>query len=539
MKWLNSLSVRSKILTIVVVAIAGSAVTIASIYETTTRNSVRLQDVRDKNFPTLEYIDANLVRLDKIKQVLNTAVSTGELDMVEDATKLAQETTKSLAEIAQIDTEVKPGIERLTSLFNAYFNAATTLTTGMIKASIAPNMIKQTVDNMQTSLTRYESMLKSFRTASYDRFTENLTQANYASNRALFISLSISVVVGIVVAFAGVFISSMIEKNIVNVATTLREIAEGEGDLTKRLQSNSDDEIGLLVTRFNTFMDILQQIIGQVTASTIQVATAAEEMSAISAENKSNASKQQAETDQVASAINEMTTTVHEVSKNAEQAAKAAQDSSDEAINGHKVVDKSIAAINKLATDVEKAAEVIHKLESDTDNIGVILDVIRGISEQTNLLALNAAIEAARAGEQGRGFAVVADEVRTLASRTQKSTQEIQAMIERLQSGARSAVEVMEQGRQQAHNSVEQASLAGQSLTAIAKSIKIISDMNTQIATAAEEQSAVAEEINRNINTISSLGQQVFKSAEMSSASSNELANLSAGLQHLVGKFKT
>ena len=202
------------------------------------------------------------------------------------------------------------------------------------------------------------------------------------------------------------------------------------------------------------------------------------------------------------------------------------------------MVERTINAIDALANEVDRAANVIHRLEQDSDQIGTVLDVIKGIAEQTNLLALNAAIEAARAGEQGRGFAVVADEVRTLASRTQHSTSEIQQMIERLQAGAQEAVSVMEDSRSRASDSVSSAQSAGQSLGSITQSVASITDMNTQIAAAADEQSAVAEEINKNIVNINHAAELAANGAQQTSAASTALAELAQDLQEMVGQFK-
>jgi methyl-accepting chemotaxis protein len=202
------------------------------------------------------------------------------------------------------------------------------------------------------------------------------------------------------------------------------------------------------------------------------------------------------------------------------------------------VVRNSVNGIRSLAENVEEAAGVIHRLEQDSEQIGTILDVIRGIADQTNLLALNAAIEAARAGEQGRGFAVVADEVRTLAQRTQQSTQEIQAMIEQLQEGSRNAVQVMELGRQRTEESVDLSSRAGTSLDAITSAVSRITDMNLQIASAAQEQSTVAEEMARNINQISEVSDETSHGAQQTEDASQQLSQLASELQTLVQQFK-
>jgi len=538
MQWFSSISIRTKILLIVAIAVLGFTGTLTFNYLVTNENAVRMQNVRDVYFPTLERIDANLVRLDKIKETLNAAVAGAEIDLIDDADELAAETRTAFNEAGKLDISTVDGIKNVTQMFDRYYAAAKQLTSGMIEGTLQPQNTKQAVETMRDALTQYSRTLKAFRMASYERFTTSITEANEASKTALTIGLAISLLVITVVSLAGFIISSLIEKNILSVVKTLDEISQGEGDLTRRLVASGNDEIGQLVNSFNTFIGKLQTIISQVTASTIQLSTAAEEMASISQESTASSAEQHRETEQVASAMNEMTATVQEVAQNAEQAAVAANDASGDASNGNQVVGETIKSINQLAGEVEKAAEVIQQLETDSGNIGAILDVIRGISEQTNLLALNAAIEAARAGEQGRGFAVVADEVRTLASRTQESTQEIQNMIENLQSGTTKAVEVMESGRKQAHSSVDNAQRAGESLAAIAGAVVTISEMNTQIATAAEEQTAVAEEINRNIVNISQLSEHVSSSSEMTASSSEELSKLSLDLQELVGQFK-
>jgi methyl-accepting chemotaxis protein len=274
-------------------------------------------------------------------------------------------------------------------------------------------------------------------------------------------------------------------------------------------------------------------------ASSAQLAAAAEEMSAVTMQTSHGIQEQQSQTDQLATAMNEMAATVQEVARHALDAAGAASKANDESAKGRQVVNDAVNTIDALSEAIARAAEAIQRVEADSDRIGTVLDVIRGIADQTNLLALNAAIEAARAGEQGRGFAVVADEVRTLAGRTQDSTQEIQAMIESLQTGSKEAVNLMEQSREQAQSGVEQTAKAGDALSAIADEVGRINDMNTQIASAAEEQSAVAEEINLNVVTINQVGDESAQGAEQTARASEDLASLATELQQMVGKFKT
>jgi methyl-accepting chemotaxis protein len=314
--------------------------------------------------------------------------------------------------------------------------------------------------------------------------------------------------------------------------------AMAAGDFTKNISLEGKDEFSWMAWKCNTVVKNLASMVRDIVKDAEQVAAAAEELSTITEQSRQRVFNQNQQTEQVASAMTEMSATVHEVAQNASRAAEAAQDANEQAKNGTSVVKHTIQSINGLAAEVEKTSEAINKLKEDSVAIGAVLDVIRGIAEQTNLLALNAAIEAARAGEQGRGFAVVADEVRTLASRTQQSTQEIQGMIERLQTGANQAVSAMVQGKSAAKTSVDRAINAGESLEIINRFIDTIKDMNTQIAAAAEEQSITAEEINRNVVNISGISHETSQGSEQTAAASEELARLASHLQEQVGRFK-
>jgi methyl-accepting chemotaxis protein len=310
-------------------------------------------------------------------------------------------------------------------------------------------------------------------------------------------------------------------------------VVDGKIDLSYR----KHDAQSVFANDFNHFVSEINTAIRQAQEASAHLNGAADDMLRQSSQADSSMQRQQQETDKVATAINEMTATVQEVARHASEAANSAEKADEQAEQGKAVVATTIEVIKALAERVEQAAQTIESLNTNSEEIGVVLEVIKGIADQTNLLALNAAIEAARAGEQGRGFAVVADEVRTLASRTQKSTEEIHHMIERLQHGARNAVKVMAEGREQAQNGVEQATRAGESLAQITFAITTINDMNTQIATAAEQQSAVAEEINRNVVAISDAMTHATDSVRQASNASHSLENLSNQLDALVRKF--
>ncbi|MBI6767037.1 methyl-accepting chemotaxis protein [Pseudomonas syringae] len=326
------------------------------------------------------------------------------------------------------------------------------------------------------------------------------------------------------------------------ITTPLQETLEvvervASGDLSRNLNVDRKDELGKLQATIQRMTVSLRELVGGIRDGVTQIASAAEELSAVTEQTSAGVNSQKVETDQVATAMHEMTATVQEVARNAEEASEAAVTADRQARDGERVVNEAIAQIERLASAVGNSSEAMGALKQESDKIGSVLDVIKSVAEQTNLLALNAAIEAARAGEAGRGFAVVADEVRSLAQRTQKSTEEIEALIARLQSGTQQATTVMDSSRELSNSSVELTRRAGGSLESITKTVSAIQAMNQQIAAAAEEQSATAEEINRSIINVRDVSEQTSAASEETAASSVELARLGNHLQVLVSRF--
>ncbi len=350
--------------------------------------------------------------------------------------------------------------------------------------------------------------------------------------------LGFSAIYGVVLILLFFGARNLLIKPLCHTVMMFKDLAEGDGDLTKRLSEKAFGELGALSKLTNIFVAKVQDQVGCVAATVDQLAATAVQLKGSTENTCTIMNRQQAETDQVATAINEMSATINEVAQNAANAADSARQADEQAQNGSTVVGETMKVINSLAVDVENASEVIKSVASHTSDIGQVSDVISDIAEQTNLLALNAAIEAARAGEQGRGFAVVADEVRTLAKRTQDSTLEIQTSIEQLQSSAAKAVEAMEKGRNQASASVQQSIEAGTALDLITAEVTNISDMNTQIASAAEEQGAVSEEINRSVVRIREVSDETVVEMDSLTRSSDNLMSVVDGLQKLVLRFK-
>jgi methyl-accepting chemotaxis protein len=310
------------------------------------------------------------------------------------------------------------------------------------------------------------------------------------------------------------------------------------GDLTHNLNVDRRDELGQLQGAIQRMTVNLRALIGGISDSVTQIASAAEELSAVTEQTSAGVNSQKVETDQVATAMHQMTATVQEVARNAEEASEAAVAADLQAREGDKVVNEAIAQIERLASEVGHSTQAMGELKRESDKIGSVLDVIKSVAQQTNLLALNAAIEAARAGEAGRGFAVVADEVRSLAQRTQKSTEEIEELIAGLQSGTQQVATIMDNSRDLTASSVELTRRAGGSLESITRTVSAIQSMNQQIAAAAEQQSATAEEINRSVLNVRDISEQTSAASEETAASSVELARLGTHLQGLVGRFR-
>ncbi len=351
----------------------------------------------------------------------------------------------------------------------------------------------------------------------------------------IWIMLMLGVLIAIVLAKISI---NIIFNPLANLRTTLTNI-EQNSDLSIMANIEANDEVGQMGNALNKMLTKIKTVMSQVTSASTQLAAASDQMSSISAQSNQGIQTQLQQSEQIATAINEMSATAQEVARSANTASQAANDADSQAKEGETVVSRAVESINELNGDVQRISDVINMLSLESENVGRVLDVIKDIAEQTNLLALNAAIEAARAGEQGRGFAVVADEVRTLAGRTQDSTLEIQQMIEKFQKGTQDAVSVMESGKEKADSSVAQAGQAAHALTEITHMVSKINDMNTQIASAAEEQTTVAEEINKNILSVNTITQQNSQGAQQTENASRELSKLAVELQSLVQTFKT
>ncbi|PCK92340.1 methyl-accepting chemotaxis protein [Pseudomonas viridiflava] len=410
---------------------------------------------------------------------------------------------------------------------------------------------------LETSLMAYRTTLQNFKTSSGDiaqarkemtvqgqdivklseaMYQLQLDRRDVESAQARNMQIACTLLAMILGIIAAVIITRQITRPLQETMAVVDRIASG--DLSQTMVVTRRDELGVLQQGIQRMGTTLRELIGGIRDSVVQIASAAEELSAVTEQTSAGVNSQKVETDQVATAMHEMSATVAEVARNAEQASEAASTADKEARAGDQVVSEAIGQIEKLAAEVVRSSDAMTLLEQESDKIGKVMDVIKAVAEQTNLLALNAAIEAARAGEAGRGFAVVADEVRGLAQRTQQSTEEIENLVAALQNGTRQVSSIMLSSRDLTVSSVQLSRKAGTSLNSITQTVSNIQAMNQQIAAAAEEQSAVAEEISRSIINVRDVSEQTASASEETAASSVELARLGGQLQTMVSHFK-
>jgi len=538
MKLLSGMSIRNKILFIPGLAVLGFVVIVTYVVSGINNNTRDFQQIERVYFPVLELSNDNIVRLERINETLTAAATTGDEDALENVIVMKDAIETGLQENLRLQPSRSIEVKELKLALNEYFSQSLSLTRSMVDGSADFDNIVSLVESKNVAHDVTTTAFKKFREDSLNLFTSTVDAASENGDSLVKLSITVGVITAFILLVAAIKITYMVTKSLALVKESLVNIAQGEGDLTQRIVKTSDDEVGELVDWFNLFIEKLHTTIGSVVSTIPSLTGMSKQLNNASNDSLEIASKQNNLSGNMKGTISNLLAGVVDIAGNATSASKGAEVADNETKVGMQVVEKTVSSINELALQVDRGADVITKLESDVESVGGILDVIRGISDQTNLLALNAAIEAARAGEQGRGFAVVADEVRTLASRTQDSTLEINQLIERLQGAAREAVTVMGLGKDLAKNSVDHAEEAGQALSGIANQVGSIRVMNRQIATTTEEQRTLTSDISTSMEEMQESSETVSKGNQLVSELSNSLQETAQQLQEISTQFK-
>lgn len=538
MNFLNKLSVAKKIYLIPLIGIVSFAFYLALTSWVALKNVSILDDAKDVQFPALQHVDKSLVMFDRVKEILSGAVTTGDEEGLINANNTADRFREEISKVKVIAPGLSSTVNNIVEEFNAYYAIAFDVSQSMVNNTADFATLPEKSMKMNELFDQTRTNLNNLSKSRLKAFSDAIQEANVSASRMVTVGVFTAIASAILLFAISIPVVRGIKRSLDQVVDSLRDIAQEDGDLTIRIRTGCEDEIGELVQWFNSFMEKLQGVIKDIVDSALPLSELAQDLNQLTDETNQTIDVQTTRANDAKRAVDTMNASVIEVAQSAAQAASSASDASNAAQQGRTVVNSTVSSIQALSNNVAETADVIQKLESDSNQVGVVLDVIKGIAEQTNLLALNAAIEAARAGEQGRGFAVVADEVRTLASRTQQSTEEIQATIEQLQNAARSAVKVMSKGTEQATDSVETANKAGDSLKAITETISSISAMNEQIAQSTDNQQQVANNIVGYVDDIYNSTQQTSGNSSRLANVSSELADLARNLEAIARQFK-
>ncbi len=533
----TDISIRYKILLITTVAILSFSGYVSYNYMNLKQNNQHLDNIRDVYFPILEKTNANLVRMDKIQNALLTAIEVDDEDEIEVAKELVAEFNGVLSEINQLDDENTENIKSLRSEMDNYSKVAISMSQGMISGELeAADMSAKSQDMLAKHQLLIKS-LKHFRFISHEKFTDEIKAIDLSGDNGIRVGLTIGGIATFILILTSFFVVKSVTGNINAVVVSLKEIASGRGDLTQRLVQKGKDEVGDLVYWFNEFINKLQLTITGVKKTEQTLNDVTEQITTTIADTRDAAFQQQTMTRAIVATIQDMLGKVDEVTQHAEKATAIAIETSTDAETGKKVIGESIESIGDLAQEVNKAVIVISEVANQSNDIGSVIDVIDQIADQTNLLALNAAIEAARAGEQGRGFAVVADEVRTLAGNTRDATLKIKEMIDALQQGTSGAVGTMNISKDKTDISVEYASNANVALENIIKKITNITIANHEISDAATEQNSSSSKISEHVDNVEFMASKTAKSADNTAEHSERLKDTSTNLHELISQF--
>jgi len=498
----------------------------------------RLQQIEHVSFPVVGLVNESSLTLFKVRNSLGNAIAGSDSDLVLEAQEHTNTMLQLIEQLGSYDRAHKQQADQLKKLYLNYWRPAERLAHGMIEGNLELSELAAGAVAANKNYDTYSKQLASLRSENIQTFQQDIVSVRKEAGNTLHIGFIIAFVMLALLAASAWFIAAQITSTVKRIVTSLAEMSTGKGDLTVRLHTRVKDEVGDLVENFNGFISHLQLLVRVMANLSLGVSEGSERVNEIATSTRGGVQKQQEQINMVATAVTEMSSTALEVARNADQAAEATSQANTETESSRAVMADNIEAISSLVVELEAAQGVISRLAKESEMIGSASETIQGIAAQTNLLALNAAIEAARAGEQGRGFAVVADEVRALAARTEQSTSEIGSVIERLQDGANEAVHVMTESQAHAQQVVDKSRQAQDSLDKVMRHVEVINNMNAQMATAAGEQRTVAEEVSRNIVQINTLSEDTVSQAQHAADASSDLAAQADHLRNIVGEFQ-
>lgn len=538
---LKNFSLTAKLSLVPAVALLGLILYVGYTSLQLSATDSRLVFLENRGYPTLEKADAVIFQFSRVPALLNNAVAAGEPGVLDKAREVLQQIDTQQQSLAALLSDQRQQHQALGDWRKAvrdYADNALAASSKLIDGSASFDDLRPSLDRMASDLAQAQKLGSDFRAQAYDSFQQTLVETREANANTTRLGIILSLVLVILVSLGAWLVIRSVMVNIRGVIASLQSIARGDGDLTQRVNVESNDEIGAMIELFNSFLDKLQRTIRQIIDAAAPLGQVSKDLYQLTQGSEENAKSQQHHTDSISRDILTMTGSIQEVAQRSRQASDEANSAARQAATAREHVGSLSTGINDLGDSVMGAVKAMEQLEEETQEVGSVLTVIRSIAEQTNLLALNAAIEAARAGEQGRGFAVVADEVRNLAQKTAASTAEIQQIIQRLQNSANTVLNVMTSNGEKSRASIERSIEATQLLEAIARTVNQIDELNAGIAQFTQEQIGLSSSIQQETQVLQQDAQATANGAEATARLGEQLVSTGDHLRAATGQFR-